>query len=73
MACYNYGKSIVCMSFGLFRLRLLDGRYVFMDWHNYLGPLFYKDRGATREIELWYEDDMICEALDWFVRRGRKA
>jgi hypothetical protein len=44
-----------------------------MEWHEYHGPAFYKDKNCMREIENWYEDSLICKALDWFVDRGRKA
>ncbi|MEZ6841340.1 hypothetical protein ABVN80_14805 [Acinetobacter baumannii] len=38
-----------------FRLRLLDGRYVYMTWNNYCGPLFSHDRDETRVIEDWHK------------------
>ncbi len=44
-----------------------------MDWHNYLGPTFFRDRAANRMIEDWYEDEGICAALEWFQRRGKRA
>lgn len=56
-----------------YRLRLEDGRCVFMDWHHYCGPTFYHDRAERREIENWWDDPQICDALDWFVGRGEKA
>ena len=56
-----------------FRLRLEDGRYIFMDWHHYMGPHFFYDRNLTRIVESWWEDEMICEALDWFTGRGERA
>jgi len=42
-------------------------------WHDYLGPVFWKDRAATKEIMDWWEDKQILDALDWFQKRGKKA
>lgn len=72
MTCIHHRGFIICMS-PWHRLRLADGRYVFLDWHSYLGPTFYIDRAARREIEDWHDDMLICEALTWFVNRGEKA
>jgi hypothetical protein len=57
----------------VFRLRLEDGRHVWMDWHDYCGPAFYRDRYFRREIENWYDDPQICNALGWFIGRGKVA
>lgn len=73
MTCYNFGNAVICTSAGYYRLRLLDGRYIFMEWHNYLGPIFFKDRAGTIEVESWWEDELLCEACNWFHRRGCKA
>ena len=62
----------VCFS-PFYRLRLEDGTCVFMDWHSYCGPTFYRDRAQNRPIEDWYEFPLICKALDWFVERGHRA
>lgn len=56
-----------------FRLRLGDGRYVFMDWHRYCGPNFFYDRDLNRIVQSWWEDELICKALDWFIERGERA
>ena len=56
-----------------YRLRLLDGRYIYMDWHDYLGPTFYLDKYEQRTVIDWWNDDLICEALDWFQSRGNRA
>lgn len=57
-----------------YRLRLSDGSYVFMPYHRYLGPMgFYKDKLERREIDKWWDNPLICEALDWFCKRGEKA
>ena len=55
------------------RLPLASGGHVFVEWHNYLGPSFFRDHACRREIEEWYTDPEICAALDWFVARGKVA
>ncbi len=72
MPCTQIGNGIVCWS-PTYRLRLEDGRYVFMDWHKWCGPTFYRDRDLYREIEEWWNDTAICKALEWFQKRGEKA
>lgn len=69
MTCIRMGLSMICMSPD-YRLRLSDGGYVFMSWHPYCGPMFYKDKALNREIEDWYENTLICDALGWFIDRG---
>lgn len=74
MTCKVYPKMIVCNhTAGTYRLPLSNGLRVYMDWHMYLGPIFFRDKMCTREIEEWYNDESICEALDWFQKRGNKA
>jgi hypothetical protein len=57
----------------VYRLPLASGGRVFMEWHNWIGPSFYRDRACMREIEDWYEQPEICAALEWFQGRGKKA
>lgn len=68
----HHTRAIVCLS-PCYRLPLEDGRRVFMEWHHYCGPTFYHDRLCQREIEVWWDDDDICAALDWFIKRGKRA
>lgn len=56
-----------------YRLRLSDGTCVFMDWHKYLGPEFFHDKNTQRPIDEWWENDLINDQLDWFIKRGEKA
>lgn len=56
-----------------FRLRLSDGTCVFMLFHPYCGPEFFKDKECNRPIENWWENDLIDHALTWFIGRGNKA
>lgn len=72
MTCIRFGGAIVCIS-PFYRLLLSDGRRVFMEWHSYLGPTFFHDRAMNRVHETWYEDPLICKALDWFTGRGCRA
>lgn len=50
MTCVRIPGGIVCLS-PFFRLRLADGSCVFMEWHNYCGPTFFRDRAARRMID----------------------
>jgi hypothetical protein len=72
MTCIRTPNGIMCVT-PFYRLPLEDGSRVYMEWHNYLGPSFFKDKHSTREIIEWYEKPLICRALDWFVDRGERA
>lgn len=72
MPCIQIPNGIVCLS-PFFRLPLEDGTRVYMDWHHYCCPTFYKDKAAKRVVEEWWEDERICKALNWFIKRGEKA
>ena len=72
MTCVRIGHGYLCSSLS-YRLPLADGRRVFMGWHHYCGPIFFHDKAENREIEDWHEDQLICDALDWFLNRGKKA
>jgi len=67
--CVHFVYGVLCFS-PRFRLRLSDGRHIFMDWHRHCGPTFYFDRAMNREIEAWWDDLAITEALNWFQSRG---
>jgi hypothetical protein len=77
MSCIQYKlasiQAIVCGINPVYRLRLSDGTCVFMEWHSYCGPIFFRDRLCNRELLDWHENRLICNALDWFVSRGEKA
>lgn len=74
MSCIISPNMIVCNhTVGTYRLLLADVTRVYMDWHEYLGPTFFKDRHCIRKIEDWYDNPLICDALDWFQERGNKA
>lgn len=72
MTCVRIEHGFICGS-PTYRLPLRDGTRVYMSWHNYLGPIFFRDRAETREIQDWYDNPLIIEALDWFTGRGNKA
>ena len=73
MSCARIEHGFVCNMGRSFRLSLADGTRVYMAWHNYLGPIFFKDRDQNREIVEWFDNELICDALDWFIERGRRA
>lgn len=72
MTCIRIPNGIVTLT-DTFRLRLSDGRHVFMDWHEWYGPTFWHDRSGCREIDYWYENQLIVDALNWFIGRGNRA
>lgn len=57
----------------VWRLPLADGRRVFLEFHSFTGPYLFRDAACTREIEDWYEDPLLVQAVDWFVQRGKVA
>lgn len=63
----------ICGFSPCYRLPLLDGRRVYMEWHSYLGPSFFYDRDRNRMIDDWWKDCLICRALEWFQGRGERA
>lgn len=73
MTCITIPNGIVCVADGIHRLRTATGRYIYLEWHRYLGPTFYYDKFLTRLFDDWWANPDICEALDWFVKRGHKA
>lgn len=74
MACTLVNNGIICsFSSPVKRLRLEDGSYIFMEWHNYAGPIFFKDKKCTKEIEDWYENPLLIQVSNWFIKRGKKC
>ena len=69
----SHARGFICGFNPVYRLPLADGRRVFMEWHRYCGPTLYHDRNMRREIDDWWEDQQICDAVEWFQNRGNKA
>lgn len=72
MTCVRIPDGFACMS-PSYRLPLADGTRIYMDWHSYCGPTFYRDKAECRVVEDWWENPLICDALDWFQGRGNRA
>ncbi|EKN5074343.1 hypothetical protein SM866_004462 [Yersinia enterocolitica] len=72
MTCIRIPNGIITIT-PFYRLRLDDGTCVFMAWHPYCGPTFFRDKHERRIIDDWYENSLICKALDWFIGRGERA
>lgn len=72
MACIRIPNGIITIT-PLYRLRLDNGSCVFMDWHPYCGPTFFRDKHGCRLIDDWHENSLICKALEWFIGRGERA
>ena len=77
MSCLYFDSGdvrvFVCGVHKCYKLRLLDGRRVFMEWHHYFGPFFYFDRYLMKDIDDWHKDEFLCRAVEWFQGRGEKA
>ncbi len=54
MTCIRIPNGIIC-TYPTYRLRLEDGTCVFMSWHDYCGPEFYRDKNERRWIDEWWE------------------
>jgi len=73
MTCVKLNSiTTVCIN-PFYKLRLDNGDHVFMEWHKYLGPTFYKDKKSNREITNWWDNQLIIKAFSWFIGRGNKA
>lgn len=72
MTCIRIPNGIICVS-PFYRLPLEDGTRIYMDWHHYCGPTFYRDKLCNRVVEDWWENKLICKALNWFQGRGERA
>lgn len=72
MPCFRIQDGIVSYQKS-YRLCLEDETCVFMDWHWWCGPIFYRDKTSTRMIDDWYENKLIVNALDWFIGRRKIA
>ncbi len=72
MPCIRIPNGTITYS-NRYRLRLADGTCVFVDYHDYLGPQIFRDRNGYREIEEWWDNPLMCDALDWFTGRGKRA
>jgi hypothetical protein len=57
----------------VWRLRLASGGHVFLEFHSFTGPYFFRDHACRREIEEWYGVQEIVDALDWWIKRGKRG
>lgn len=76
MTCDCLGGFCLTLLPPLVRLRTSDGGYLYLEWHEYLGPTFYRDRQRTRELSvtgLVDEDDPAWAAFDWWHSRGKRG
>jgi len=65
-------NTIVCRN-PIQKLRVSDGRHVWVEWPPYCGPIVWLDRHCTRDIFEWWDDKAIVVALEWFRSRGFRA
>jgi len=51
------------------KLKLDDGRFIFMLWMGIQGPVFYEDEDVQVDILNWHNDPLIVLALKRFEKR----
>lgn len=75
MACTTVviGKStaIVCGGGRLHRLTL-GNRYIWLEYHSYLGPTFWSDRNCTKPYYPIEENDPIWPIFNVWLNKARK-
>lgn len=69
MTCINFGSGIVCVNpWG----RLTVGnRYVWVDFHEYCGPSFYKDSAMQKVYDPADENDPVWPEFDKWLKKYR--
>lgn len=72
MPCIEIPGGLACTC-AFHKLRLQNGCSVFMHWHCYMGPVFYKDKRMNRQIENWEQHPFIKQVFEWFIGRGCKS
>lgn len=59
-------SGIICMNHG--PIKLLRG--VWMLWHPYCGPTFWRDEDCTKPIENWYKRRRLVQVFNkWLEER----
>ena len=69
MTCTFFDGGVMCWN-PIHRLRLENGQHIFMDYNLFYGPVFYRDRRCSREIEDWWDDPLVCKAFELFLQKG---
>lgn len=71
MTCIRFGSAIVCVNpWG--RLKL-GNRYVWVDFHEYCGPSFFRDAAMTKVYDPADENDPVWEQFDKWLKKYRAA
>ena len=73
MACYRMGGAIVCVNpWGSITV---NGKRMWLEFHEYCGPTFYTDRSMTKVYEPKDETDAVWPAFAGWLKRyqSRKA
>ena len=71
MTCTKFGDVIVCTNpFGRIKL---GNRYIWIDYHAYCGPAFYRDSKMEKPYEPADENDPVWAAFEaWLTKQGSK-
>lgn len=71
MTCIPFGSAIVCVSPSA-RLKV-GNRYVWMDFHEYCGPSFWRDSAMSKVYDPADENDPVWDAFDVWLKKYRAA
>jgi hypothetical protein len=63
-------SGFICIS-PIYRLKVC-GKYIFMEWHSYLGPTFYTDRAFEKEYIPQGEDDVIWTVFNQWAEKHKE-
>lgn len=71
MTCINLSDSIVCVNpWG--RLHV-NGKYIYVDFHEYCGPSFTQDRAGTVPYTPVDESDAVWEAFEKWLKKYNES
>lgn len=71
MTCINFGNAIVCVQpWG--RLHV-NGKYIYVDFHEYCGPSFTQDRAGNVPYDPVDENDPVWEAFGKWLDKYNAA
>lgn len=72
MSCIRIPNGIICVP-KIQKLRVADGRHIWVENHYWSGLMVFQDRHCIREYQNWWEDPLISQAITWFTSRGDRA
>lgn len=71
MTCINFGNAILCIQ--LWGRLHVNGKYVYVDFNEYYGPSFTKDRAGNIPYEPVDENDPVWPAFGKWLDKYKAA